>query len=113
MITAYSPFGSPGRPWRKTGDPVLSFDNPKLIDIARKHSKTVPQIILRYLIDIGTIPIPKSSNPERIKANIDVFDFVLTDEDIRIIDTFNCNGRVVPALDLKGLPHYPFEGAEF
>lgn len=107
-ITAYSPFGSPSRPWAKPNDPILSFDDPKLLKIAQKYDKTVPQIILRYLIDINCIPIPKSSNKQRIAENIDVFDFKLTDDDIKVVDSFNCNGRAVPADDLKTFPHYPF-----
>lgn len=112
-ITAYSPFGSPARPWAKPGDPVLKLDDPKLVTIGEKYCKTSAQVILRYLIQLGTIPIPKSSNPKRIEQNINVFDFELSDEDMKIIDSFNCNGRAVPAEELKGLPHYPFEGVEF
>ncbi|XP_063909471.1 aldo-keto reductase family 1 member A1-A-like [Zophobas morio] len=112
-ITAYSPFGSPARPWAKPGDPVLKLDDPKLVNIGKKYEKTACQVILRYLIQLGVIPIPKSSNPGRIEQNIDVFDFKLSDEDMKIVDSFNCNGRAVHAEELKGLPHYPFEGVEF
>lgn len=110
---AYSPFGSPARPWAKPGDPVLKLDDPKLVEIGRKYGKTSSQVILRYLIDIGTIPIPKSSNMNRIEQNINVFDFQLSKEDIEIVDGFNCNGRAVHAEELKGLPNYPFVGVEF
>ncbi|XP_969383.2 aldo-keto reductase family 1 member B1 [Tribolium castaneum] len=113
QITAYSPFGSPARPWAKPGDPVLRLDDPKLVKIGQKYDKTASQVILRYLIQLGTIPIPKSSNPQRIEQNIDVFDFELSEEDMKIVDSFNCNGRAVHAEELKGLPHYPFEGVEF
>lgn len=107
-ITAYSPFGSPTRPWAKPGDPVLSLDDPKLVKIGKKYGKTSGQVILRYLIEIGTVPVPKSANKERIKLNIDIFDFKMTPEEIAIIDTFDCNGRAVPAVELKDLPNYPF-----
>ncbi|KAH0808360.1 hypothetical protein GEV33_014435 [Tenebrio molitor] len=112
-ITAYSPFGSPARPWAKPGDPVLKLDDPKLITIGEKYNKSSSQVILRYLIQLGTIPIPKSSNPKRIELNLDVFDFNLNEEDMAVVDSFNCNGRAVSADELKGLPHYPFEGVEF
>ncbi|RZC32847.1 aldose reductase [Asbolus verrucosus] len=111
-ITAYSPFGSPARPWAKPGDPVLRLDDPKLVAIGKKHRKTASQVILRYLIELGTIPIPKSSNETRIEQNIDVFDFQLSKDDIAILDSFNCDGRAVAADELKGLPHYPFEGSK-
>lgn len=110
---AYSPFGSPTRPWAKPGDPVLSFDDPKLVKIAEKYGKTTAQVILRYITQLGAIPIPKSTNNIRIVQNANIFDFSLSDVDMAILDTFNCNGRAVPAEELKGLPHYPFEGVEF
>lgn len=112
-ITAYSPFGSPTRPWAKPGDPVLSLDNPKLVEIADKHGKTTAQIVLRYLVEIGAAPIPKSTNKKRIQQNIEIFDFKLTPEEIAVIDKFDCNGRAVPATELKGMPHHPFEGVEY
>lgn len=108
-VTAYSPFGSPKRPWAKPGDPVLHLDDSKLVKIAEKYGKTTAQVILRYIIQEGAIPIPKSSNKERIKQNIDVFDFELDDEELAVLDSFNCNGRAVPAEELKGMPHYPFD----
>lgn len=108
-VTAYSPFGSPARPWAKPGDPVLSLDDPKLVDIGKKYGKSASQVVLRYLVDIGTIPIPKSTNFDRLRNNLDVFDFALSEEEIAFIDTFDCNGRAVPAEELKGLPNYPFE----
>lgn len=111
-ITAYSPFGSPARPWAKPGDPVLRLDNPKIVTIGKKYSKTPSQVILRYLIELGTIPIPKSSNFNRIEQNIDVFNFKLDDDDIQVMDSFNCGLRAVHAEELKDMPHYPFEQNE-
>lgn len=108
-MTAYSPFGSPKRPWAKPGDPVLDLNNPKLVEIGEKYGKTTAQVVLRYILQLGTIPIPKSANKERIKQNIDIFDFELTDEEMAVLDTFNCNGRAVTAEELKGMPNYPFE----
>lgn len=112
-ITAYSPFGSPARPWAKPGDPVLSLDDPKLISIGNKYGKNSAQVVLRYLIQLGTIPIPKSSNAIRIQNNINIFDFELSTKDMEIIDGFNCNGRAVHAEELKDSPQYPFKGVEF
>ncbi|KAJ8961895.1 hypothetical protein NQ318_021513 [Aromia moschata] len=100
MITAYSPFGSPTRPWAKPGDPVLSLKDERLV-------------VLRYLIQIGTIPIPKSSNKDRIKQNIEVFDFELSPEDMEVVDSFNCNGRAVHAEELMGSSEYPFKDVEY
>ncbi|KAF5276029.1 hypothetical protein FQA39_LY00825 [Lamprigera yunnana] len=107
-VTAYSPFGSPSRPWAKPTDPIVSLDNPNLVAIGKQYNKTPAQVILRYLIQIGTVPIPKSANEKRITENINVFDFNLSKEDLAIMDSFNCNGRVVLAEEFKGTPHYPF-----
>ncbi|XP_012539612.2 uncharacterized protein LOC105838526 [Monomorium pharaonis] len=102
-VTAYSPFGSPKRIWAKPGDPKVILDEPEIVNIGTKYGKTPAQVILRYLIDIGTIPIPKSSSKKRIKQNIDIFDFKLTPEEITIIDKFDCGGRVLPLEELRPL----------
>jgi len=57
------------------------FTNETLVAIAKKHNKTVSQVILRYLIDLGFVVIPKSTHKERIEENFNVFDFQLTEED--------------------------------
>ncbi|KAL1505962.1 hypothetical protein ABEB36_005405 [Hypothenemus hampei] len=112
-ITAYSPFGSPGRPWKKSEDPVIDFEDPRLVKIGKKYGKTTSQVILRYLIHLGTIPVPKSSNKERIKQNIDIFNFELNPEEIQVLDGFNCDFRSVAAEELAGSNQYPFRGVEF
>ncbi|CAH0563503.1 unnamed protein product [Brassicogethes aeneus] len=109
QVTAYSPFGSPARPWKKPGDPDVSLDDPKLMSIGKKYGKTTSQVILRYLVELGAIPIPKSQNPKRIEMNIDIFDFTLDDEDMKAMDSFNCNGRAVHAMELMGSNEYPFK----
>jgi aldehyde reductase len=92
-ITAYSPLGSPDRPWAKPGDPLL-LDDPKVVSIAEKYEKTPAQIVIRYQIERGNIVIPKSVTKSRIEENFNVFDFKLSPEDIEQIDTFDCNGRI-------------------
>lgn len=61
------------------------LDNVILREIAEKHSKSPAQIMLRWCIEAGTVPIPKSVTPGRIKQNIDIFDFELDKEDMNKI----------------------------
>lgn len=61
------------------------FDNEILRAIGANYGKTTAQVALRYLLDIGVIVIPKSVRKERMQENFDLFDFALSDEDIRAI----------------------------
>lgn len=105
-VTAYSPLGSPDRPWAKPGDPQL-MDDPRLKTVADKYGKTVPQLLIRYAIDRGLIVIPKSVTKSRIEQNFQVFDFQLTLEDVKEIQTLECNGRTCTMGDTHH-PDYPF-----
>ncbi|WP_047983625.1 aldo/keto reductase [Ornithinibacillus californiensis] len=69
------------------------LDEPTLMAIANKHGKSVAQVILRWDIQNNVITIPKSVKAERIRENADIFDFVLTDEDMAQIDGLNINDR--------------------
>lgn len=110
-VTAYSPLGSPDRPWAKAEDPSL-MEDPKVVKIAEKYGKTPAQVLIRFQIDRGVVVIPKSVTKDRIVANINVFDFKLTDEEIQELSTFDRGFRFC-ALDwVKTHKHYPF-GIEY
>ncbi len=65
--------------------------------IAQKHGKTPAQIVLRWHLDSGIVAIPKSSNPDRIRANIDILGFELDADDMaKIAALDDANGRVGP-----------------
>ena len=66
------------------GNPEL-LTNPVLTALAERYNKTVQQVALRYLIQRDIIAIPKSTHTERMKQNLDVFDFALTPEDMESI----------------------------
>lgn len=66
------------------GDPAL-INEPVFTRLAEKYGKTNVQIILRWHIQEGNIIIPRSTNPIHLKENIDIFDFNLTDEEIKEI----------------------------
>ena len=61
------------------------FSNEILCEIAQKHQKTVAQVILRWLVQRGIVPVVKSANPVRMKENLDVFDFVLSEGEMKQI----------------------------
>ncbi|TQR20324.1 aldo/keto reductase [Psychrobacillus vulpis] len=75
------------------------LDNVELQEIANKYGKSVAQIILRWDLQNGVITIPKSTKEHRITENANVFDFVLTEEDMKQIDSLNQNHRVGPDPD--------------
>ena len=66
-----------------------NFARPEIADIAEAYQKTPAQILLRWNIQQGIIPIPKSKNPERLKENISVFDFELSERDMARLNAMN------------------------
>ncbi len=71
------------------------FNDPKLQELAGQYGKTPAQLILRWILQLGVSAIPKSSNVERLKENFNVFDFQITEVDMKRINAFNENYRVV------------------
>ena len=58
------------------------LDNPAIATVAAAHDKTPAQVLIRWSIQLGNVVIPRSSSPERIAQNLDVFDFELTDDEM-------------------------------
>lgn len=71
LVEAYSPFG--------TGS---IFSAPEIREIAARYRKSIGQVCLRWSLQMGYLPLPKSGNPARIRENLDVFDFDLSEEDM-------------------------------
>lgn len=72
----------------------LFFNDPTLMQIAKKHGKSVPQIMLRWCIDYGVVALTKSVHKDRIRENIDIFDFKLDADDMKKLKTLDKNYRV-------------------
>ncbi|XP_029036605.2 1,5-anhydro-D-fructose reductase-like isoform X2 [Osmia bicornis bicornis] len=121
IVTAYSPLGSPGAKQHfqtKYNHNVEDFPDllghPIVQKISTEHKRSPAQILLHHLLQLGVVVIPKSSSPERIKANIDLFDFTLTKEEMELLSTLDKGpgGRIFNFLFFKGVEnhsHYPFK----
>lgn len=83
-----------------------SFDDPTLLDIARRHGKSAAQVMLRWHLQEGRSAIPKSVRPERIAENFDVFDFELTRDQVAAIDALEIGVRGGPEPDSITLEKY-------
>lgn len=71
LVEAWSPLGS-----------GAVLQNSRLREIAEKYGKDTAQLCVRFALQLGILPLPKSTNPERMKTNADVFDFSISDEDM-------------------------------
>lgn len=86
VTQAYSPIAQGGELLR---DPVIT-------NLARTYDRTPAQIVLRWHIQLGNVVFPKTSRPERMRENIDIFDFVLTDDDMAMIEALDRGLRLNP-----------------
>ncbi|KAJ7337195.1 hypothetical protein OS493_010052 [Desmophyllum pertusum] len=80
-------------------------DDPVLVEMAIRYKKTVPQLLIHWSVQKHYITIPKSSKPERILENADIFDFTISKEDMAILDnvpTDNCSWKVIADAPWKG-----------
>ncbi|XP_077999852.1 aldo-keto reductase family 1 member B7-like [Glandiceps talaboti] len=106
-VTASSPFGSPGAPEANPPDPSL-LKHPKVTALAERYKKSTGQVLLRFLTQQNISVVPKSVTPSRIKDNLTVFDFDLTDEEMKVLKSLNMNWRAHPHLWDRPCRHYPF-----
>ena len=80
----------------------LKKDDPRLVKLAHKYDKTTFQLLVRWSLQHGVVTIPKSVKRDRIRENFDVFDFVITDDDMAQMNTFYDNTRIAP--DPRDIP---------
>ncbi|XP_050356587.1 aldo-keto reductase AKR2E4-like isoform X2 [Nymphalis io] len=93
-VMAYAPFGFlVPRPYLNYTTSV-TFEDSVYKRIAHKYGKTTSQVVLRYLIDRGTVPIPRSTNTKRIKLHFGILDFNLTPNEIYSINELNEDAKV-------------------
>ena len=84
VLTAYSPLGR-----------GADLELPVLVEIAKKYGKTVPQVILNWIVARGIIAIPKGTSDAHILENFKALDFELTEEDVEDIESLDKNARLV------------------
>lgn len=87
IMEAWYPLGG------RNGVQSQLFADETILEIAKVHNKTAAQIILRWHLQSGTIAIPGSSNPEHIQENFDIFDFELTDDEMKKIENLDKGER--------------------
>jgi diketogulonate reductase-like aldo/keto reductase len=78
VIQAYSPLTRAER-----------LDDEVLVDLARCHGKTPAQVLLRWNLQLGTVPIPKAGKIRHLEENLDVFDFELSTADMATLEDLN------------------------
>ncbi|KAJ5165152.1 Aldo/keto reductase subgroup [Penicillium coprophilum] len=76
-------------------------NDPALVEVAKKYGKSTQQILIRYALQKGWVPLPKTDNPERIVANADVFGFDISADDMAVLDSFDQGsaGAIVEAVN--------------
>lgn len=84
-----------GEAWAPFGEGRNNmFSNPVLKEAGDKYSKSVAQVILRWLMQRNAVALAKSVHKERMAENFDIFDFTLNDEDINKISSLDNNGNL-------------------
>ncbi|MCR4311057.1 MAG: aldo/keto reductase [Candidatus Taylorbacteria bacterium] len=102
-VTAYSPLGSQVE--KNAGKPPL-LEDATIKRIADAHGKTPAQVCLRWGIQRGTVVIPKSSTPEHIKQNAEIFSFKLSTIDIADLNALDCRLRYVDPYEWWEIPYF-------
>lgn len=102
VITGFSPLGRPYASDLFPNAPKLAFLDPRVIAIGEKYGKTGAQVVLRYLYQLGVVLIPKSSNKQRMKENIEIFDFALTEEEVAVLETFDIGVKTTSPFSREG-----------
>jgi diketogulonate reductase-like aldo/keto reductase len=94
LTQAWSPIG--GITFYRDGSHGSTLHDPEIGKVAQAHGKTPAQVMLRWHLQQGRSAIPKSTRPQRIAENIDIFDFQLTDEQLTAIDALDTGRRGGP-----------------
>ncbi|MFD8148199.1 aldo/keto reductase [Streptomyces sp. NPDC059708] len=89
----HSSLGIATEAWSPLGQGKELLELPAVAAVAAKHGRSAAQVVLRWHLQLGTIVIPKSVTPARIRENLDVFGFELDAEDLAALDALGADGR--------------------
>jgi len=117
-MMAYASLGSSGRDVSRVGSGMIHnvFEDPLVMKIAKEHGKTPAQVLLRHQVQNGIVVIPKSTKKARIQQNFDVFDFSLTSQEMKDLDSqdqgTSCRGFTASFMDwdrkIESIKDYPW-----
>ena len=105
VTESWSPLGRSVRVAATSEGMADLLAHPTVAELAAKYRKTPAQVVLRWHMDHGLVTIPKSFRPQRIAENIDIFDFVLTSDEVAAIDAMDLGLRGGPDPDQFDLSH--------
>lgn len=119
-VCAFAPFASPGRKAlyekrRVKFESIGLLEDPVVNKIAESKNKTPAQILLRFLAQQDIVVIPKSTNAERLKKNLEIFDFELSDDEMGMLETLDkgSEGKTFTSQSFPGVTQHPeFQGKE-
>ena len=115
-VTAYSPLGAPTRPERHV-TPKNKFEiplqDPVVNDIAKKHNVTPALVLLRFVLQLNLAVVVKTTNVERLEANLRVQDFDLDNKDMAKLHALDRNVRFFVFKFLQSHPDFPTQGEFF
>ncbi len=93
-VTAFSPLGAGSYiPLGMATNEQSVLNEPRVLGLAKKHDRTPAQIVLRWGVQRGTAVIPKTSRPERLKENLAIYDFELSEEEMKQIASLDRHQR--------------------
>ncbi|XP_054995376.1 aldo-keto reductase family 1 member C15-like isoform X2 [Sorex araneus] len=108
VLVAYSALGSQRISHITPENSPFLLEEPVLTAIAKKHGRSPGQVALRYQLQRGVVVLAKSFTEKRIKENFQIFDFELSPEDMKALESLNRNFRYFSMNFAMGHPNYPF-----
>ena len=111
-LTAYSPLGSPDRPAQhRRHDQKELLEEPVIDELAKQYDRTKGNILLRWLIQRGIAVLPKTTSEERLKENLNIFNFEISPDDMERIEELDNGMKYFHFQHYKD--HPDFDGSEF